>query len=65
MKTVYYTDDPIQDAERYGADQDKFLSSLPVCGDCGEHIQTEDAYYIDVWICNDCIDCYKRPVLPD
>ena len=60
---MFYTDDPIKDAERYDTYQQKKLEQLPACADCGEHIQTEEAYYIDgVLICEDCIDSYRVKV---
>lgn len=33
------TDDPIADAERYAAEQDRRLDKLPVCECCGKAIQ--------------------------
>lgn len=62
---MFYTDDPIKDAERYDAYQQKRLERLPECADCGEHIQEEEAFYIhDEWICENCIDSYRRSVEP-
>lgn len=49
------TDDPIADAERYAAEQDRRLDKLPVCECCGKAIQQETAvYYNDQWICREC-----------
>lgn len=60
---MFYTDDPIADFYAYDAHQTKQLEQLPACADCGEHIQTEEAYYIDgVLICEDCIDSYRVKV---
>lgn len=63
---MYYTDDPIADFDRWDTDQHKQLEQLPVCEDCGEHIQDETAFYINgEWICEDCMDSYRREVLPE
>lgn len=62
---MFYSDDPVKDFERYDARLTQMLERLPVCADCGEHIQDEEAFYInDEWLCNDCIDSYKRGVEP-
>ena len=61
-----YTDDPINDFNRYDAEQTKWLKKLPVCADCDEPIQDETAYYINgEWICMDCMSSYERDVLPE
>lgn len=66
IQMMFYTDDPIRDAERYQAAQDNLLQSLPVCADCDEHIQDETAYYINgEWICRRCMEAYERQVLPE
>lgn len=62
----YYSDDPVADYDRYCADQQTELDRLPVCEECGEPIQDEEAYYInDCWICEECIKSYKRQVEPE
>ena len=39
--------------------QESWLAKRPVCADCGEHIQDEEAYYINgEWICVDCMSAY-------
>jgi len=61
-----WTDDPIADFNRHDAEQNKWLEQRPVCVDCGEHIQDEEAYYINgEWICETCMDSYRREVLPE
>ena len=63
---VFITDDPIADFNAWDAEQSAWLEKLPVCADCDNPIQDEEAYYINGdWICNDCIDSYKRDVLPE
>lgn len=47
----------------HDARQEKALAARPVCADCDQHIQDEEAYYINgEWICTDCMDSYKRIV---
>ena len=48
---------------RHDAEQEAQLEKLPECSECGEHIQDEEAYYINgEWICERCMDSYKREV---
>ena len=66
VQTMYYTDNPILDAERHQAAQDRQLAQLPICADCDNPIQDETAYYINgEWICRDCMSSYEREVLPE
>lgn len=56
---MYYTDDPIRDAERYAEEKDKLLESLPTCETCGDAIQ--DTYCFRVngeLICKHCMMGY-------
>lgn len=63
---MHYTDDPLLDFDRHQADEERWLMQRPQCDDCGEHIQTETAFYInDCWICEECIDAYRRDVMPE
>ena len=58
-----WTDDPIRDFERHDAEQEEWLERLPVCDDCGEHIQDEHYYDINGFkICPDCLKEYEREV---
>ena len=60
---MFYTDDPLMDFAMHDAHQNKMLESRPVCADCQEHIQEDTAFYInDDWICENCIDSYRRDV---
>jgi formylmethanofuran dehydrogenase subunit E len=53
---MYYTDDPIADAERYTAEQEARVERLPICTECGHHIQDEHLYEInDEFICEECM----------
>ena len=61
-----YSNDPIADFDAWDTEQNKRLATLPVCADCDEPIQDEFAYYINgEWICENCIDSYRREVLPE
>ena len=63
---MFFTEDPVSDFERFDAEQERRLEQLPVCADCEEHIQDEEAYYINgEWICERCIDSYRREVFPE
>lgn len=43
--------------------QEKAIAKCPVCSECDNHIQDEQAYYINgEWICEKCMDTYKRYV---
>lgn len=58
-----WTDNPVADFERFDAAENRRIERFPRCMECGEHIQTETAYYIEGWICEDCLDIlYKRYV---
>lgn len=47
--------------EAYDRKQAQQLEKLPVCADCREPIQQEDAvFYHGDWLCDDCIDSYRR-----
>lgn len=37
----FYTDNPLRDADRYDAYQQKWLDSRPICHACGEPIQED------------------------
>ena len=60
---MFYTDDPVRDFDRHCAEQERQLEKLPVCCDCGEHIQQEDAVVIDGnWYCDDCLDNLRTSI---
>lgn len=63
---MYYSNDPLADFDRWDTEQNKHLAQLPVCADCDEPIQDESAYYINgEWICESCMDAYRRDVQPE
>ena len=63
MIEVSYLPDAYDLWEAHDAQQEQALSERPVCADCDEHIQEEEAYYINgEWICERCMDSYKRVV---
>lgn len=54
---MLYTDDPVADYDRWNAAQEDKVLRLPECAICGEHIQQEDAVYInDEFICDECLE---------
>lgn len=56
---IFRTDDPAADFSRHDAEQEAWLARRPECADCGEHIQDENAYYINgEWICQSCMSTY-------
>ena len=58
-----YSDDPLADFNAWDMEQSRRLARLPVCADCGEPIQQEDAIYINGdWLCDYCIDSYRRTI---
>lgn len=60
---MIYTDDPAADFEAWDTAQNEKLAQLPVCVDCGEHIQQETAvFHGGKWYCDSCIDSYRRDV---
>jgi formylmethanofuran dehydrogenase subunit E len=60
------TDDPVADFNRHDREQARRLDSLPECSICGDHIQQERAFHKDgFWICDECIERYRRTVNTD
>lgn len=58
-----HTNDPLADFDSWDAEQNRQLERLPRCADCDEPIQDETAYYINgEWICEDCMEAYRRDV---
>ena len=58
---MHYSDDPIRDAELTQLDQERWLESLPVCDECGEHIQSEDLYELDgLLFCESCMEWHRH-----
>ena len=57
IKTMFYTDDPERDFDRYDAEQQEQLEKLPVCSYCLEPIQDDYLYEInDEVICEECLN---------
>lgn len=63
---MFYSDDPVRDAERYYEGQDRSLERLPLCDYCGEHIQDEHFYLINgESYCKECLDNYFKKDIED
>lgn len=61
MNGAMWTDDPIADFNRWDAEQNRKLERMPVCCECGEHIQDDTCFEInDEIICNSCMMQYRR-----
>ena len=59
--SLYRSDDPVRDAERYMMAQDIRLARRPKCDCCDKHIQDDSALHyvtskVDVWICLGCVE---------
>lgn len=61
---LYYTDNPVADAERYYNDKEEELNKLPECDECGHPIQGEYCYEINhKYICAPClVDNHRKAV---
>ena len=60
---MFYSDDPLRDFAMYEEEQDRYLKQLPVCSDCGEHIQEDYCYEINgEYICEECMKSYRKAV---
>lgn len=58
---MYWTDDPVADAERYTAEQEAELEKLPKCSECGEPIQTDTYYeFNDELYCEHCLGNHRH-----
>lgn len=44
---LFYSDDPVRDAERWIEEQERRKARLPICARCGEPIQDENLWDID------------------
>ena len=59
--SLFRSDDPVRDAERYIAAQDLRLARRPKCHCCDRHIQDDEALHyvtskLDIWLCLGCIE---------
>lgn len=59
--SLYRSEDPVLDAERYTTALDILLARRPQCDCCKKHIQDEEALHyvtrkIDIWVCLECIE---------
>ena len=59
--SLYKSEDPVLDAERYMMALDLKLARRPQCDCCGNHIQDDSALHyvtskVDIWLCLECIE---------
>lgn len=58
---MQYTDDPIADYDRYCLEQDKLVARLPVCCECGHHIEDDMCWLFgDEPMCDECAERYRK-----
>lgn len=63
---MFFTGDPAADWDKYCEEHEQLLERMPVCEDCEKHIADDHAYYINgVWICEHCMEAYRREVWPE
>lgn len=63
---MYYTDDPVADAARYDAEQERLLEKLPKCEYCREPITDDHFYDIDgTFVCEECLNSEFRKFTED
>lgn len=54
---MYFTNDPVADAERCEVEKERTIQKCPVCCICGEHITDDTCYVIsDEVYCECCMD---------
>lgn len=64
--TMYRTDDPSADYDRYCNEQDAWLERLPKCSYCNEPIQDDFCFEInDELICEECLDMHHKKCVED
>lgn len=61
---MFYSDDPVRDADRYWAAKEDELDKLPRCCECDEPIQSEYCFEInDELVCPGCMkDNHRKSV---
>lgn len=61
---MFWTDDPVADAERYYAAKEDELEKLPKCDYCGHPITDDHCYdFGDEVICESCLnDHFKKHI---
>lgn len=63
---MFRTNDPVADAEAYINELEDALALMPVCSECGEHIQNEHCFVInDEIICESCMNKNYRKYTMD
>ncbi len=58
---MMWTNDPVADAERYAAEQERKLDELPKCCECDHPIQTEKCFEFNgELMCPQCLKDYHE-----
>lgn len=61
---MFYSDDPMRDADRYEVARQEEEDKLPVCDICGEPIQDDYLYDLEgTLVCEECLkENYRKSV---
>lgn len=67
---MLWTDDPLADFDRWDAERERereeIMARLPVCAECDQPLEDDFGYYINgEWICEACMDSYRKEVYPE
>ena len=63
---MFMTGNPLADFLLKDAEDERFLSKLPKCAECGEPIQTDECYEIGgEYICPECFENHHRHWVED
>lgn len=58
-----WSSDPVWDWEQKCKADDERLKDLPVCAECGEPIQQDDAVFLNgEWYCDSCVRHSRRNI---
>ncbi len=53
------TDDPAKDYLLYDAEREDKLARMPVCSDCGEHVQSENFFVFTFQVKNSIVPAFR------
>lgn len=58
--SIFRSDDPSLDFDRWDAEQSRFSENLPVCAVCNQTIDSDYYHINDDNICADCMEMYFK-----